>query len=64
MRSYRDENGVVKKEVLVHLGEHETPAAALEAWASDIEDHKESGRYDQADKLQAKLTRLRALTPI
>jgi hypothetical protein len=53
---------VVKKEVLVHLGEHETPETALAAWSSDIEDHKRSGRTEQAKKLQEKLIRLRELT--
>ncbi len=63
VRSYR-ENGVVKKQVLVHLGEHDAPEAALAAWPSDIEDHRQSGRTEQADKLEAKLTWLRALTPV
>ncbi len=61
MRSYRDENGVVKKEVLAHLGEHETPESALVAWSSVVEDHRESGRKEQADKLEGKLRRLREL---
>ena len=62
VRSYRDESGVVKKEVLVHLGEHETPEAALASWTSVIEDHRQSGRTEQADKLEGKLKKLRELT--
>lgn len=31
VRSYRDES-TVKKEVLVHLGDYETPDAALATW--------------------------------
>jgi hypothetical protein len=59
-RSYR-EGGKVKQEVLVHLGEHPTPDAALDAWPSDVEHLRAIGRVDQADKLQSKLDRLRAL---
>jgi hypothetical protein len=62
VRSYRDENGVVKKEVLVHLGEHESSEAALAAWSSHIDDHRQSGRIEQADKLEAKVMKLRQLT--
>lgn len=53
---------MVKKEVLVHLGEHKTPEAALASWSSDIEVHRQSDRIEQADKLGAKLSRLRELT--
>ena len=35
VRSYRDE-GTVKEEVLVHLGEYETPAAALATWPDEV----------------------------
>ncbi len=31
VRSYRDDEGRPRQEVLVHLGEHETPEAALKA---------------------------------
>ena len=62
VRSYRDpDSGTVKKEVLVHLGEHETPDAALTAWPREIETHRASGRGEQADKLAGKLEKLRTL---
>ena len=35
VRSYRDE-GTVKEEVLVHLGEYETPDAALATWPDEV----------------------------
>ena len=60
VRSYR-EDGTVKKEVLVHLGEHDTPDAALTAWPREIETHRASGRGEQADKLAGKLEKLRTL---
>jgi hypothetical protein len=62
VQSYRDENGVVKKEVLVHLGEPESPEAALAAWSSHSDDHSQSGRIEQADKVEAKVIKLRQLT--
>jgi hypothetical protein len=62
VRSYRDpDSGTVKKEVLVHLGEHETPDEALAAWPREIETHRASGRGEQADKLAGKLEKLRTL---
>ena len=61
MRSYREE-GTVKKEVLVHLGEYETPEAALAAWPSEIAEHQRQGRDEQAEKLRGKLDRLQELT--
>ena len=42
----------------VHLGEHKTPEAALEAWPSEIEHLRLIGRENQADKLEAKLSKL------
>ena len=60
MRSYREE-GTVKKEVLVHLGEYETPEEALSAWPEEIAEHKRYGRDEQAEKLQRKLYRLQEL---
>lgn len=60
VRSYRDE-GMVKKEVLVHLGEYDTPKAALAAWPGEIEDHRKHDRGEQADKLFVKLEKLRTL---
>lgn len=61
VESYRDE-GTVKKRVLVHLGQYETPEAALAAWPEDIRRHREAGRDEQAENLQGKLDRLRELT--
>lgn len=63
VRSYR-EGGKVKQEVLVHLGEHETPEVALAAWPSEIAHLRRIGRDQQADKLQANFEKLRALTEV
>ncbi len=60
VRSYREE-GKVKQEVLVHLGEHETPEAALAAWSSEVDHLRHIGREDQADKLEARMSKLRTL---
>jgi hypothetical protein len=60
VRSYR-EGDTVKQEVLVHLGEHPTSEAALNAWPSDVKHLRAIGRDDQANKLEAKLDRLREL---
>ena len=60
VRSYR-EGGKVRQEVLVHLGEHSAPEAALDAWPAQAEHLRAIGRDDQAEKLQAKLERLREL---
>ena len=61
VRSYR-EAGKVKQEVLVHLGEYPTPDAALAAWPAQVKRLRDIGRDDQAEKLQAKVERLRELT--
>ncbi len=61
MRSYRNEEDKPRQKVLVHLGEYETPEAALAAWPKDIREHKEAGRDEQAEKLQQKLERLQEL---
>lgn len=61
VRSYREE-GKVKQEVLVHLGEYETPDAALTAWPPVVEHLRRIGREDQADKLRNNLERLRSIT--
>jgi hypothetical protein len=53
--------GKPRTEVLVHLGEHPTPEAALEAWPTQVQHLRTIGRDDQADKLQSKLNRLREL---
>ena len=63
VRSYR-EGGKVKQEVLVHLGEHETPEAALSAWPKEIAHLRRIGRDQQADKLRANFEKLRALTEV
>jgi hypothetical protein len=61
VRSYRQE-GKVRQEVLVHLGTHEKPEDALAAWPSEAEHLRKIGRDEQADKLEANLKKLRALT--
>ena len=53
--------GKPRTEVLVHLGEYPTPEAALGAWPAQVEHLRAIGRDDQADKLQAKLEKLREL---
>jgi hypothetical protein len=58
VRSYR-EGGKVKQDV-VHLGEHATADEALIAWTKDIR-QLQTTRPRKADKLQAKLDRLRGL---
>jgi hypothetical protein len=58
VRSYR-EKGKVKQEV-VHLGKHQTAEAALTAWPNEIQELKRT-RPKQADRLQQKLDRLRAM---
>jgi hypothetical protein len=60
VRSYR-QSGEVRQEVLVHLGEHPTPESALAAWPTTVEHLRSIGRDAQADRLEAKLKRLRAL---
>jgi hypothetical protein len=61
VRSYR-EGGKVRQEVLVHVGRHEKPDDALAAWPSEVEHLRKIGRDEQADKLEANLEKLRALT--
>jgi len=53
--------GKPRTKVLVHLGEHATPEAALGAWPVRVEQLRAIGRDDQADKLEAKLHKLREL---
>ena len=60
VRSYR-EKGKVKQEV-VHLGEHETAEAALNAWPEEVKELERIGRPKQAQKVQDKLDRLQDLT--
>ncbi len=62
VRSYRNEEGKPRQEVLVHLGVHETPEAALASWPGEIAHLRRIGREGQADRLEANLQRLIALT--
>jgi hypothetical protein len=62
VRSYRNEESKPRQEVLVHLGEYETPEAALAAWPAEIAEHRRAGREEQAERLQDKLDRLQELT--
>ena len=59
VRSYR-EQGKVKQEI-IHLGQHSTPQDAMHAWEREIGE-LQTTRPKQAQKLQAKLDRLRELT--
>ncbi len=59
VRSYRV-NGKVKQDV-VHLGQHSTPQAAVEAWEREIRELV-TVRPKAARKVRAKLDRLRELT--
>jgi len=62
VRSYRNEDGQPRQEVLVHLGVHETPEAALSAWPMEIAHLRRIGRDQQADKIEGNLKKLRELT--
>jgi hypothetical protein len=44
--------------VLVHLGEHETAEAALEAWREDAERARRVGRDKTAARIEAKMRKL------
>ena len=44
--------------VLVHLGEHEAPEAALEAWREDVERARRVGREKTAARIEAKIRKL------
>jgi hypothetical protein len=44
--------------VLVHLGEHATPDAALEAWREDVERARRVGREKTAARIEAKIRKL------
>ena len=61
VRSYRNEDGKPRQEVLVHLGTHQRPEEALAAWPSEAEHLRAIGRDDQADRLKANLEKLKAL---
>jgi hypothetical protein len=58
VRSYR-EQGKVKQDV-IHLGEHQTVDDALTAWAEDVRT-LQTTRPRKAEKLRAKMERLRAM---
>ena len=62
VRSYRNEEGKPRQEVLVHLGIHETPEGALAAWPDEVAQLRRIGREGQADRLEANLKKLKALT--
>jgi hypothetical protein len=44
--------------VLVHLGEHQTPEAALEAWREDVERARRVGREKTAARIEKKIRKL------
>ena len=44
--------------VLVHLGEYETPEAALEAWREDVERARRVGREKTAARIEEKIRKL------
>ncbi len=44
--------------VLVHLGEHATPEAALAAWREDVERSRSVGREKTAARIEEKLRKL------
>jgi hypothetical protein len=62
VRSYRNEEGQPRQEVLVHLGVHETPEAALSSWPGEIAHLRRIGRDSQADRLEANLKKLKKLS--
>src|SRR5919107_3207834 len=62
VRSYRNEEGQPRQEVLVHLGVHETPEAAMASWPDEVAHLRRIGGEGQADRLQGNLKRLIAFT--
>jgi hypothetical protein len=44
--------------VLVHLGEHQTPEAALDAWREDVERARSVGRDKTAARIEEKIRKL------
>jgi hypothetical protein len=44
--------------VLVHLGEHGTPEAALDAWREDVERARSVGRDKMAARIEEKIRKL------
>jgi hypothetical protein len=61
VRSFRNEEGQPRQEVLVHLGIHETPEAAMASWPNEIAHLRRIGREGQAARLEANLKKLKAL---
>ena len=61
VRSYRNEHGEPRQEVLVHLGTHRRPEDALAAWPFEVKHLRTLGREDQADRLDGNLKKLKAL---
>ncbi len=61
VRSYRNEEGEPRQEVLVHLGTHQRPEDALASWPSEVKHLRAIGREDQAHRLEANLKKLKAL---
>ena len=47
-----------KFRVLVHLGEHATPEAALSAWREDVERARRVGREKKAARIEEKIRKL------
>jgi hypothetical protein len=58
VRSYRD-NGKVKQEIIVHLGELTSADEALVYWPQEGELLRRTGQHAKADKVETKLKRLR-----
>ena len=48
--------------VLVHLGEHQTPEAALVAWREDIERLRSVGRDKAVTRIEEKIRKLEGAT--
>jgi hypothetical protein len=46
----------------VHLGEHATPNNALAAWPQEVDQLRQIGRENKAEKLEVKLETLQELT--
>ena len=61
VRSYR-EDGKVKQEVIAHLGELTSAHEALEFWPQEVALLRHTGQHSKADKVEAKLERVRELT--
>ena len=62
VRPLRDDRqaglAAVGVKVLVHLGEHATPEAALAAWREDIDRARSVGRAKTAARIEAKIRKL------